>query len=653
LKSAPTATLTETLLYDVIGGAVSKPRIKTQYYDTVNSTWASFDDIQSREINLSTENKRYQAYSFLPPVKTIKFTLNNFNQIYSIGSGNAKATILKKNLLVRAYTGYQLTAGQTTLSTDNLISNNELFHTIKSGSTIIPSSNNITDTYLTAAQLGTSAYGSSTYGSGAYAYASYYKKTFTTDEEQQPLALNCNVSTNKFSLKYKLDMDAWSSYQTLATGANEITLVSTPLYKNVQTIVRFNTDSYATASHINSLALSYDQKSLYFKRGTFIIDEPFYNETVEVVGRDYLRKALETEINLPTYLSSTPATTILTNILDRCNIPYATSTWDSISTATQITSATAAQALNNISGWKALDYAMDIINAGDNDIIFTFDNDGKAVIRKVPTDVEADWMTHYRYNIESIDKSFDSDKQLQRITAVNKDIIVNSEALLKTVTGTISTYGNLTATYSDALYIRYDDNNSNILTESARTNGSVSFTMTAGAYDIDIYGCTPKNAITDEIWSEFGNSDNLINNKGSTFKKINPMLNQTASDAYVKYMIATNADPKKSITLSQVPNPLTELGKDKWVIFDRYTYTDDLYIPQQINEIWNMDSGLKETVTLKDSGDDLSNFIWDRNGIQSGLNDLKYDIGLVWDQDIAIGVSDTTDYTGTKEVQFS
>ncbi|HUV84350.1 MAG TPA: hypothetical protein VMV86_01510, partial [Methanosarcinales archaeon] len=322
MKSAPTGTLTEQLLYDVIGGPVCKPKIKTEYFDTITSTWTAFDDMESRSIQLSVENKRYQAYSFLPPVKTIDFSLNNFGQIYSTGSGNAKASILKKNLLVRAYTGYQLTAGNILIENDDFISDNNFFKTIKSGSTIIIDSTNITGTYNTYSQLGSDLYGSGTYGSASYAYAGYYHKTFTTDEEQQPLALNYTTNSNKFSARYKIDTQPWSDYATLATGANEISLTSEAKYLSVQTIVRFNLSSYDTAHAITDMSLSYDQESLYFKRGTFVIDEPVYSDKVQVKGRDYLRKALETEINLPSYISSTPATTIVTNILDRCNIPY-------------------------------------------------------------------------------------------------------------------------------------------------------------------------------------------------------------------------------------------------------------------------------------------------------------------------------------------
>ena len=88
MKSAPTATLTEVLLYDVIGGASPKPMIKTEYFSDTSNTWAEFEDVETRSLAISAENKRYASYSFMPPVKEMGMVLNNYEQVYSTGSGN-------------------------------------------------------------------------------------------------------------------------------------------------------------------------------------------------------------------------------------------------------------------------------------------------------------------------------------------------------------------------------------------------------------------------------------------------------------------------------------------------------------------------------------------------------------------------------------
>jgi len=525
LKTDLTNTISELIQYDYAGGAVSKPIIKTEYYSDTQSTWKEFDnDIEKRQIELSIENRRYLDYSFLPPSKKLKLTLNNFYQVYSTGSGNSKANILKKNLLIRCWSGYE------SFSIDSNIAR----------------------------------YGSAIYGSSVYSTAGSYTQYL-------------------------------------------------------------------------------------FKQGVFIIDDPVFRDTkIEITGRDYLRRALETEINLP-QLNSINVANVITKILDRCNIPYDTSTWDVTSTTITVNS-TLAENLNNISGWKALNYTMDCLNAGDDDWVFRFNEDGNPELKKLTTDIEADWTIHYKYNIESISKGLDSLKQLQRVTIMNKNIIVDTESTLKEISGTAS--ASLHVTYATALYVRYEDDLNAIISEYDRGNTGITFTMNSGVnYNIKIFGCALKNTLSDEIFEEFGNSDNIKNKHGSTWKLVNPMMDSTKAKEFAKYIINKNANPEKRIELIMNINPLIEL-QDNLMVFDKYTYTDDIYGLVSIVELWT-NPALKQKLVLKDRGFNLGNFVWDRNGLISGINDLKYDKGFVFDQDLPINAtSDASDYSNTKELAF-
>jgi hypothetical protein len=403
------------------------------------------------------------------------------------------------------------------------------------------------------------------------------------------------------------------------------------------------------------VSYNYEDVVSLHKRGTFIIDEPDYADKVQINGRDYLRKALETEINLPNPTATKTIQARLTEVFDRCNIPYDTASWDSVATTCEIANATIADSLNNKSACKVCDYLMDAVNAGDDDIFFTFDEDGNALIKKFATTQQPDWVTHYVYNIESVSKNFDSDSQLQRCTVMNKDITVNSEITLGNFTGTTSSTS-LHLTYgTTALYVRYTDTNSVINSETSRTNTSIDFSVNSGAaYNIDVLGCHPKNLGSGVIWAESGNSNNILNNNGSTYKRVNPFMDSSKALAFANYIIGRNAEPKQTITIQQEVNPLLELGVDNVLIFDKFTYTDSIYGPQSISESWNNPS-LKETIKFKDRGFDLGRFIYDRNGFITGNNDLKYDIGLVYDQDIAVNATgDSTDYTRiNKQVRFT
>ena len=620
MKSTTSNTLTEYLLYDVIGGASPKPRIKTEYFSDVTSTWESFADVEGRSLNISTENKRYASYSFMPPVKEMKLTLNNFWQIYSTGSGNPKASILKKNLKVRCWSGYQVIPGLTSLYEGVLANTAKLYHTkIEDGKVVMDIASTPYSTIATAAELGGTVMGTTTYGNLTYGYAAYYSKTFKITDEEDPGEIDINVTSDNFSFKWRVSKHSdfngatWSDYIPLVAGDNSIIIKGEAYDEYVQFICRFNSSTWDITEKINSIGIRYGDIIQLFKRGTFIIDEPNYNDKVSISGRDYLKKALETEINLPDLTATKTVTDRLTEVFDRCSIPYNTSEWDVISTTCLVSNATIAESLSNKSAWKVCDLLMDAINAGDDDIYFTFNEDGRAVIKRLETDVEADWTTHYKYNIESVSKNFDSDSQLQRCTVLNKSITVDSEITLGSFTGTTS--GNsLHLSYgTTAMYVRYTDVNEVILNESSRTNTGIDFDVaaTASSYNIKVYGCHPKSVAGGSIWEESGNSNNILNNEGSTYKRVNPFMDNSKAKAFADYIIDRNGDPRFNITVKQQVNPLLEVGIDNIMVFDKYSFTDSIYGLQGISETWNNPS-LKEVIKLRDRGFDLTNFIWSR-----------------------------------------
>jgi hypothetical protein len=644
-------TVADTIQYDEAGGAVSKPIVRTQYYS--NGTFINFQDIESRNMEFSNENKRYQVYSFMPPAKKIDFTLNNFGQVYSTGSGDARASILKKNLIVKAWTGYELTIAESQSSqADDFTSTNKFVHTQKTGSVIEYDSSSYSGTV--DSNLISNLYDSTTYDATFYDYSGYYVKNFTlSNQEKEFKQVSITTSSNKFDTRYRVSGtssfigSAWSTATSLSTGANVVQFEADHSDDHLQVAVLFKNENFDTADNISAISVLAEDNQYMFPQGQFVLDEPIFKDTKVVCkGRDYIKKALETEINLPDYTTSTNIATGLTDVFDRCSIPYDTANWDTTSTTFSV-SATLHEELNNISGWKMADYLMDAINAGDDDWILNSDEDGSLNLVKSPTGTEPDFNIHYFYNIESIDKNSDSDKQLQRVTMLNKSLVVNKEALLKSYSGTGT---DIQLTYATAIYVRYTDDNGAITTEDARTNQSIDFTCSGSTADIKVYGCTPKNAITDEVWAERGNAENVINNNGSTYRRVNPLFDQTMCDDFVNYLIGFYGDPYNKITLTMNPNPYLELN-DKCLVFDLYTYTDKVYGITAIKETFN-DPAVKQNITLQDRGFDLGAFIWDKNGYKAGINDLKYDNGFVWDQNLKIGSSDSTDYSYLKSINM-
>ena len=624
---------------DQIDESVSSPAIKTEYYSDTQSTWKEIDAeyVESRTITLSNRNNRYQVQSFLPPVQELKLTLNNYG--YEWNDGQSKAGIIAKNRFIRCWSGLNIPIGIDNNIADDFTTNNKQVQTLYSGGVLTSAPASYPATFASAADyLIYSTFGSSaTYGSAQYGYIGYYTKRFTlpASEENEATHFKITSSSNKFSAKYRVSDNSnffgaiWSSYVQLSAGVNSIAITADPNYNYIQYIIRFEGNTYGTDT-ISSASLHYQNKSQLFKQGTFILDEPEFTDVVAISGRDYLRKALETEINMPA-LSAVPITTALTKVFDRCSIPYATAEWDLSATTISISS-TLAESLNNESAYKVADKLMSALNAGDDEWKFKFNDEGRAIINIVPTATEADFLAHYFFHIENATKDLDSDRQLQRVTAVNKDIVVNSETLLKSVSG--SAIASLSVTYPSALYVRYEDNNGTILTESARTNTSVSFTMSLTAYDIDVYGCTPKNAITNEIWAERGNALNIIGNNGNTHKEVNPFFSQTIAQKYCDYLLSINGDPAKRVNLTMLKSPLSELD-DNFLVYTRETADNTLFTLSKITENWGVGSML-HSLELIDSGYSFTNITWDRNGAFEGLEDNKFDTSLIWEYDLGV-----------------
>ena len=638
---------------DQIDGAISAPIIKTEYYSDTQSTWNEIppEFVEARTISLSSDNNRYQVQSFIPPVRELSLRLNNYDQGWN--DGQSRAGIIAKNRLIRCWSGLSLPVGTNTILTDDFVTNTKFVNTVKSASTVTSQIGLYSGTIATAAELLINTYGSSaTYGSAVYGYLGYYTKRFLLPESEDAQAthIKLTASSDKFSFKYRVGSDSdflgatWYPYRTVSAGENSFGLTADANQNHIQYIVRFDGNTYGV-DNISNVKLNYEDKSELYKQGTFILDQPKFGSKVMADGRDYLRKALETEINLPT-VTNQPITTVLTQVFDRCNIPYDTATWN-LSATTVTLDATLAEEIQDESAYKVADKLMTVLNAGDDDWKFKFTEDGKAQIKVIPTATEADFLAHYYFHIESATKDLDSDKQLQRVTALNKDIIVNPESLLKSVSGGAT--ASLTVTYSDALYVRYEDNNNTILSETGRTNGSVSFSMTAAAYNIDVYGCTPKNAITNEVWAERGNSDNIKNNDGNTYKSKNAFFDSNNAQKYCDYLISRRGNPAKRVELSMLKNPLSELD-DNFLVFSRETSDNTLFTLSKITENWN-NPEMKHNMTLIDSGVVFTNFDWDRNGTFEGVNDLKYDTSQIWDYALGIDATgDSVDYSNTKKV---
>jgi len=178
VKTAPTNTISEVIQYDHVSGPVSKPIIKTEYFNESTNTYVEFEnDLESRSISISNENEQYQVYSFMPPVKKLTMQLNNFGQKYSAGNTASEFNdVVKKNTLIRCWSGYEMTFGVTTGSvTDDYSTNAKFVHTQLLSGNVCADISSYTGTVSPFAELGIT-YSGGSYSGTTYAYPGYYHK---------------------------------------------------------------------------------------------------------------------------------------------------------------------------------------------------------------------------------------------------------------------------------------------------------------------------------------------------------------------------------------------------------------------------------------------------------------------------------------------
>jgi hypothetical protein len=260
VKSPFNNTISDLMQYEAIGGSSSKAVTRTQWYNDSTSTWTDFEDIESRTLNFSNINKRYQSYSFMPPSNTIDFQLNNFNQVYSTGSGNAKASILKKNLLVRAWSGFELNTGTRFTSTDDF-SIGKFVHSQKSGSTVILDDSSYTGTVNSGANL--VLYDSTNYNATTYSPAGYYhKRVNITNSETSFITFNVNVSNSTdFDIRFRvaptstaIEYAGWGNFKSLTAGDNSINVNKGIDDDYLEYLIRFKSNEWTSTASLNSLS---------------------------------------------------------------------------------------------------------------------------------------------------------------------------------------------------------------------------------------------------------------------------------------------------------------------------------------------------------------------------------------------------------------
>ncbi|NHZ84323.1 MAG: hypothetical protein GWP19_00390 [Planctomycetia bacterium] len=678
MKSASTNDRTEFILYDILGGARSKPLAKIEYYDENTSTWIEFADIKNLSLGKSNVNKQYGKFILVPPSNTLSAGIDNKESKYSPGTGNEFDGVLQRNLKVRVWNGYEITQGEISDYVFSPSSYERLYHSQVLGNKIY-SDIDQNDSFLNLPDITDSwvFYGDGTYGDYNYQNEGYFLSDIIEFDSDVALKfLLIDSDSTKIDIWYR----ASNTSTDLSGNSEAFTLLGSTISGTKTFTLPFVTDKYFQiaivfhtgeweSGYVENIKIQYTDITEYFSEGEYLLDDPSFsanhgNYSASFSARDKFKKAFETQINTPDY-SSQDVAEVIRDIVDRMGIEHNDGNELIADTGYTVTISTD-DTFKNIKAIDALNECMLYLNSKNiNYRLELNDNGYLQLVLKDTTVNNADWQIDYRWTGLSISKKYESDKLLQRVTIMSESHTVDEEIQLATQNYT--TAGNKTLSWSgDAIYKRITitegSGNDAVFTLTKTELDSIELNISTGSI-IDITVTIDGDKLTAGFIGYAGEDiyyNNQKNYEGFTQRIINRLIqSDEESRVFAEKLIDIYGNPEFKVTIRLPANPLLELG-DKLLIWEKYTNTKTIYRIDKISLSYNAEGArYYQTLQLSDMGSDLDNFQWDRHnvlngGMYEGIDDLKWDTGLLWDQDLGINVTeDTTDYENTRKVLFT
>lgn len=682
MKQASTAERTDAILYDVIQGSRQHPVCVVEYEDD-NGVWQQFDDILSVNINKNGQDSRYGSFSFLPEINEIQLSFDNAGEKYSPGRGGSFDGILIRNRKVRASLGYALQdAVSKSLSLNVTDYQHQLYHTQIISSSVFNSNTN-TGGAPSLTGITWSTYDSYLYDATTYEAEGYYLTdpidTYSNRVEVLQ-TLSVTSDTNKIKCYYRhantLAAIALEAFVLAGTTVNGTTAINFPDTEDryIQFAFVWETGVWSdTTGYITGLAINYTDTAEYFSQGEFLLDDPTFSSstgayTASVSGRDYMKRAFETKVSLPT-ITSQDIVTVIRWACDRAQIPYTNTTLPLLS---ELVTVSDADNFKDTSARDIIDQCLGyIVGVVDNNYRLVVNDDGNLeLVLKPDTATSADYVMDYRSNIFSLSKGYTSNNLLQRMTIMQKDHTVGAETQLDT--DTFTTAGSKTLSWaSESIYkrlvIEYNASSADAtVTVTAVTNTSITLTVAGTTLDIDVtaYG-DALNATPPPCGEWLVNNNHVISKakqfttglqlrNGFTNKITNVFVPDDATAATIASVYGDEfGDRRFELSVAGVGNPLLEIN-DKVMIFEHYTNSSSIFIMTGISHSFQANGAeYKSSFKFVDFGFTLAQLIWDLNGLQEGAGDLDWDMGYLLDQDMGFVFEDANDYSSTKEVQFS
>jgi hypothetical protein len=679
MKQASTTDRTEYILYDVVNGSRSKPIAKLEYSQNQGSTFSEFTDIKNMSFGSTNVNKQYSKFILVPPANTFSTSFDNKSEKYSPGGGGAFADILKRNLLLKPSFGYQMNDPDETTSNILVTSSLLTYHTQTGGSVIKSNvASEVSFTALNGITDDWTFYDGQNYDSTTYNPEGYWLSTITEYADLWgSLALTkltMDSTSDKIYVYYRAsdvkanledDVTAFTLLSELSSGTNEL-LLPDITERFFQFAIVFDTGTWSLGE-VSNMKITYISNYEYFQAGQFLVDRASFNSRfgdyqASADARDKLKKAIETKVTLPSYTSSTDLAEILRDAADRANIPHNSGTELIADTGYTVTIADDDN-FKNVQANDVFNEVMTYLNWKNSNYRLELNIDGfLQLVIKASTTVTADWQLDYRWNTLSLSKDYRSDNFTQRITMLAKSHTVDTETQLATQTY-LATQSSVDLTWSNkAIYKRIEvtvNSGDGVFSLEATENQKITLSITGTTINVTVtvYGAelqTSPPFIGESIYY-----DNAQYSDGVTHQIVNRLI-QSDNEArdISKSLTDIYGNPEFVVTATLPYNPLLELG-DRLLVWEKYSNTTTVFRLDSINVNYSAEgASMYMTLGLTDLGSEQTNFNWDRHnvingGARTGVDDLKWDTGMIWDQGLgAQATEDTTDYSYLKEVRF-
>lgn len=649
---------------------------KVEYYDDITGGWKNITGITGTlKTSKKSVRRKYVNNQLIPLASTCSFDIINTDGKYSPDSGTEYADIFVKNRKVRIWFGYRLENLGDEVS-ESVLFNSEIYNyftKLENSSFVVDVENSEGGTNEYLPSIFDNLYNSGLYGGDNYSPAGYMIVTIDRLSRYFDVVNSYSITMNgtgaSFYHRYgndtgvmQLESYAWT-YDGVSSNGTETFDIDVSDSRYIQIAIVYDVNSWSSSLAVTDLSIAYQSYIEWFKDGVYYLDDPQFVEpsseempTVECDGRDAWKKAIETDINISDLSGGVPLDQLIKDVCDIVNINY---TVDSICDLSAFSDRTLADGFDSeITCDELFEMIMQIIGTG---YIMWIDENDYLYVQPKSASVEFDYVFNYLYYTRA-KKSFDSSRQLQRLTVLSEDTTVDAETLLDS--DTFSTTGQKTFSWSgDAIYKRiattlnsgtmptivldYFENESAAVTITA----TESFNITMYIYG-DIISVTPPDAI-----GEAGVYDNIVNKEGSTSRITNPLIiDDSEAKTIAEDFISFFGDPSFTISLDYPYLYALSIINDKALVWGKYNFESSIYYVTGISHTYADETNATTAFELEDSGInylDSGYFIYDRNGLQDGDLDVYYNIGALYDMDIKIGTSDSNDYSGTKEVEFS